>query len=59
MENYELGEVLGRGTYGVCHKGRDRRDGHIYAVKTIILRNNKDSESALKEAEARPLPSTV
>lgn len=53
MENYELGKILGQGTYGVCHLATDLRDGQLYAVKRISLRNHKDTIAAQKEAEVR------
>lgn len=56
LNHYEQREVLGQGTYGVCHLAIDRRNGMQYAMKRITLRNEKDAQSAQKEADVRIVP---
>lgn len=32
---YEFGEVLGRGSFGICYRGTHKRSGQQVAIKTI------------------------
>lgn len=34
LNHYEIGEVLGKGSYAMVHKVKDTRDNHFYALKT-------------------------
>lgn len=53
MDHYELGKVLGQGTYGTCHLARHIAENEWYALKRIQLRNAKDADAAQKEAAVR------
>ncbi|KAF2012594.1 Pkinase-domain-containing protein [Aaosphaeria arxii CBS 175.79] len=39
---YEMIQKLGEGTFGEVHKARDRRSGKMYALKKILMHNEKD-----------------
>ncbi|KAF1957440.1 Pkinase-domain-containing protein [Byssothecium circinans] len=39
---YELLQKLGEGTFGEVHKARHNRTGQIYALKKILMHNEKD-----------------
>lgn len=39
---YELMQKLGEGTFGEVHKARDIRTSRIYALKKILMHNEKD-----------------
>ena len=36
MDRYEIISVLGKGSYGIVHKCKDRETGEIVAVKKFI-----------------------
>lgn len=38
MENYELLDRIGEGTFGEVHRAKDRRTGRLVALKRIRLR---------------------
>lgn len=42
LEDYELTQKLGEGTFGVVSKGRSKRTGAIVALKKILIHNEKD-----------------
>ncbi|MCJ1476844.1 serine/threonine protein kinase, CMGC, CDC2/CDK sub [Lambiella insularis] len=42
IRNYEMLDKLGEGTFGEVHKARSRTDGHIVALKKILMHNEKD-----------------
>ncbi|KAI4281338.1 MAG: hypothetical protein L6R38_003774 [Xanthoria sp. 2 TBL-2021] len=39
---YEISEKLGEGTFGEVYKARSVKDGHIVALKKILMHNEKD-----------------
>ncbi|KAL8944417.1 MAG: hypothetical protein Q9216_000468 [Gyalolechia sp. 2 TL-2023] len=42
IKSYEISEKLGEGTFGEVYKARSVRDGHIVALKKILMHNEKD-----------------
>jgi len=40
MDRYEIVGVLGKGSYGIVHKCKDRNTGEIVAVKKFIAGND-------------------
>jgi serine/threonine-protein kinase BUR1 len=42
ITDYELLGKLGEGTFGEVHRARSRRTGALYALKKIIMHNEKD-----------------
>ena len=40
-EDFEVIKVLGRGTFGIVRQVRCRRDGQVYAIKSIPLQKKK------------------
>lgn len=48
---WEKGERVGEGTYGVVFKGRDRLDGKTVALKKIRLENEEEGvpSTAIRE----------
>ena len=42
LEDYEITQKLGEGTFGVVSKGRSKRTGAIVALKKILIHNEKD-----------------
>lgn len=42
LEEYEITQKLGEGTFGVVSKGRSLRTGHVVALKKILIHNEKD-----------------
>ncbi|KAL8945118.1 MAG: hypothetical protein Q9211_000330, partial [Gyalolechia sp. 1 TL-2023] len=42
IKSYETSEKLGEGTFGEVYKARSVRDGHIVALKKILMHNEKD-----------------
>jgi serine/threonine protein kinase len=49
MDNYDLLEELGRGTFGVTYKAYDKKLNRIVAIKTIKLKTKLDQGSDIKE----------
>ncbi|EUC33907.1 hypothetical protein COCVIDRAFT_39982 [Bipolaris victoriae FI3] len=39
---YEMMQKLGEGTFGEVHKARQRSTGHVFALKKILMHNEKD-----------------
>ncbi|KAF2128370.1 Pkinase-domain-containing protein [Dothidotthia symphoricarpi CBS 119687] len=39
---YEMMQKLGEGTFGEVHKARHRKTGSVYALKKILMHNEKD-----------------
>ena len=44
MDDYELGEVLGRGAFGAANKVTRKSDGHVFAVKKVSIEAMPESE---------------
>ncbi|KAL8835453.1 MAG: hypothetical protein Q9205_001114 [Flavoplaca limonia] len=42
IKAYEISEKLGEGTFGEVYKARYVKDGHIVALKKILMHNEKD-----------------
>ncbi|KAF9631805.1 hypothetical protein BFW01_g2667 [Lasiodiplodia theobromae] len=42
IREYEIMGKLGEGTFGEVHKARSRRTGTIFALKKILMHNEKD-----------------
>ncbi|KAL8706670.1 MAG: hypothetical protein Q9201_000304 [Fulgogasparrea decipioides] len=42
IKHYDFIEKLGEGTFGEVHKARSLKDGHVVALKKILLHNEKD-----------------
>ncbi|KAI4177796.1 MAG: hypothetical protein LQ343_000260 [Gyalolechia ehrenbergii] len=42
IKSYETSEKLGEGTFGEVYKARSVKDGHIVALKKILMHNEKD-----------------
>ncbi|KAL9043119.1 MAG: hypothetical protein Q9180_000105 [Flavoplaca navasiana] len=42
IKAYEISEKLGEGTFGEVYKARCVKDGHIVALKKILMHNEKD-----------------
>ena len=42
IRSYEVLGKLGEGTFGEVHKARSHKDGHIVALKKILMHNEKD-----------------
>ncbi|KAF1346742.1 kinase-like domain-containing protein [Delphinella strobiligena] len=61
LEDYELTQKLGEGTFGVVSKGRSRRTGAIVALKKILIHNEKDGFpiTALREIKLLKMLSHV
>lgn len=61
LEEYEVTDKLGEGTFGVVSKGRSRRTGAIVALKKIIIHNEKDGFpiTALREIKLLKMLSHV
>ena len=51
MENYEIGAEIGRGSYGVVYKARNRTDGKTYVLKSLQTASvpAKEREAQLQE----------
>ena len=55
-KDFEVIKVVGRGTFGIVRKVRCKRDGNIYAIKSIPLQKKKfkykyDGKGQLHEVE--------
>ncbi|KAJ9449068.1 Mitogen-activated protein kinase kinase kinase 3 [Diplonema papillatum] len=48
---FEFGEVIGRGSFGVVYCAAGKTTGASYAVKTIALKNSSDAAGVSKEYE--------
>ncbi|KAK8205291.1 serine/threonine protein kinase, CMGC, CDC2/CDK subfamily [Zalaria obscura] len=61
LEDYEITDKLGEGTFGVVSKGRSKRTGAIVALKKIIIHNEKDGFpiTALREIKLLKMLSHV
>lgn len=42
IDDFEIVQKLGEGTFGVVSKARSRRSGAIVALKKILIHNEKD-----------------
>lgn len=42
IKSYETSEKLGEGTFGEVYKARSIKDGHVVALKKILMHNEKD-----------------
>lgn len=42
IKSYEISEKLGEGTFGEVYKARSVKDGHVVALKKILMHNEKD-----------------
>ncbi|KAL9011026.1 MAG: hypothetical protein Q9173_004096 [Seirophora scorigena] len=42
IKSYEILEKLGEGTFGEVYKARSLRDGHVVALKKILMHHEKD-----------------
>ena len=42
IDDFEIVQKLGEGTFGVVSKARSRRSGTIVALKKILIHNEKD-----------------
>ncbi|KAL8821301.1 MAG: hypothetical protein Q9223_000622 [Gallowayella weberi] len=42
IKSYDISEKLGEGTFGEVYKARSFKDGHIVALKKILMHNEKD-----------------
>ncbi|RMZ73154.1 serine threonine- kinase bur1 [Pyrenophora seminiperda CCB06] len=40
--SYEMMQKLGEGTFGEVHKARQLSSGHVFALKKILMHNEKD-----------------
>ncbi|KAL9048848.1 MAG: hypothetical protein Q9162_007519 [Coniocarpon cinnabarinum] len=57
IADYEIVDKLGEGTFGVVHKARHRRDGHVVAIKQILMHSEKDGFPITALREIRILKS--
>lgn len=42
VENYEIMDIIGEGTFGMVYKAKDRRSNQIYALKKVRLEKEKE-----------------
>lgn len=51
MDDYMKIEKIGEGTYGVVYKGRNKKTGHIVALKKIRLTSEEEGvpSTAIRE----------
>ncbi|KAL1302562.1 hypothetical protein AAFC00_002944 [Neodothiora populina] len=61
LEDYEVTQKLGEGTFGVVSKGRSKRTGAVVALKKILIHNEKDGFpiTALREIKLLKMLSHV
>lgn len=61
LEEYEITQKLGEGTFGVVSKARSKRTGAIVALKKILIHNEKDGFpiTALREIKLLKMLSHV
>ena len=50
--DFEVLENLGQGAYGKVYRVRNKVDNNIYALKSILLPQHKDTSSVLREVQA-------
>ena len=55
QDDFELVKVLAKGSSGVVHLARRKRDGREYAIKQVALRDYEPSKREEVIAEARAL----
>ncbi len=49
--NFEVGQVLGKGASGTVAEMKDKRNGHSFALKTMMMENARDRKQAVAEAQ--------
>ena len=55
LDNYELGGIVGEGSYGTVHKAKNKETGRYVAIKKFI----EDDQTTLKIAHREVNPSRV
>ena len=55
LDNYELGGIVGEGSYGTVHKAKNKETGRYVAIKKFI----EDDQTTLKIAHREVNPARV
>jgi len=55
LDNYELGGIVGEGSYGTVHKAKNKETGRYVAIKKFI----EDDQTTLKIAHREVKPTRV
>ena len=55
LDNYELGGIVGEGSYGTVHKAKNKETGRYVAIKKFI----EDDQTTLKIAHREVNPTRI